>query len=139
MEFCDLGKHCEQCRIQDYLPFICTHCNRYFCKEHMNNHDNCLLTEEQRDSKNNYIVCPLNSCKIQIDISKNNDSEYLNEIVDKHIRENKCLTKPKVYKCKLCKSTSTIRNKCRNCGKNYCLRHRFPEIHNCLKDNKIYK
>ena len=34
MEFSDLGKHCKLCKQQDFLPFMCDHCNEWFCKDH---------------------------------------------------------------------------------------------------------
>merc|ERR1711964_47025 len=30
----DIGEHCSVCRRQDYLPFYCEDCKKYFCREH---------------------------------------------------------------------------------------------------------
>lgn len=38
MEFSNLGKHCFICRQQDFLPFFCNFCEKYYCLEHRN-HD----------------------------------------------------------------------------------------------------
>lgn len=36
MEFCDLGMHCslKECNRQDYLPFQCKYCKKFYCLEH---------------------------------------------------------------------------------------------------------
>ena len=39
MEFYDLGQHCFFCKQQDYLPFKCINCKKFFCKEHKNAHE----------------------------------------------------------------------------------------------------
>ena len=38
MEFSNLGKHCEICNKQDYLPFEYKCCNKFYCLEHRNLH-----------------------------------------------------------------------------------------------------
>jgi len=40
-------------------------------------------------------------------------------------------------KCHHCKKKTCILSKCK-CGKNYCLEHRFPEIHKCEFDHKEF-
>jgi hypothetical protein len=36
MEFSDVGEHCSDltCKRQDYLPFKCEECNKYYCLDH---------------------------------------------------------------------------------------------------------
>lgn len=68
MEFPTTGKHCsvKDCKLLDFLPFICEHCQVTFCKEHFNiaSHE-CLKTEtikfivEQSAS----FLCSNESCK----------------------------------------------------------------------------
>ena len=39
MEFSDIGRRCEACGIQDYLPFRCDSCNRYYCLAHKDHNE----------------------------------------------------------------------------------------------------
>ena len=34
MEFDNIGKKCNYCNQRDFLPIICLHCKKHFCKEH---------------------------------------------------------------------------------------------------------
>lgn len=84
------GKQCQVCKQLDYLPFLYNDCKLYYCSEYIRNHDNCCLSKE---TINNYIVSPLNKCKIDIDINKVNDITYVNNKMEQHIVGNKCHTK----------------------------------------------
>lgn len=68
MEFPETGKHCsiKECKLLDFLPFVCEHCQATFCKEHfhMVSHK-CLKTENTKLAKEKSInfLCSKESCK----------------------------------------------------------------------------
>ena len=66
MEFTDLGKHCDFCNKQDYLPFNCDKCKKYFCKEHWKQH-NCKKKEASKEDLVSEIVNFLKKSKALID------------------------------------------------------------------------
>ena len=130
MELEKKGKHCQVCKQLDYLPFQCNDCKMYYCSEHIRTHNNCI---SNKDTIKNYIVCPLNKCKIHIDINNANDSVYINNKMDQHIVGNECHTKKStLYKCKFCKVVSNVNIKCNQCGKQCCMKHRYPDTHKCI-------
>ena len=80
----------------------------YYCSEHIREHNSCI---SNKDTIKNYIVCPLNKCKIHIDINNANDSVYINNKMEQHIVGNECHTqKSTLYKCKFCKVVSNVIN-----------------------------
>ncbi|XP_050449190.1 AN1-type zinc finger protein 1-like [Cataglyphis hispanica] len=68
MEFPENGKHCsvKDCKLLDFLPFVCEHCQATFCKEHfhMVSHE-CLNTENAKlpIGKSINFQCSKESCK----------------------------------------------------------------------------
>lgn len=69
MEFPETGKHCsiKDCKLLDFLPFVCEHCQATFCKEHfhMLSHE-CLKTEKSKpdpEKLTKSFVCSKESCK----------------------------------------------------------------------------
>lgn len=68
MEFPETGKHCsiKDCKLLDFLPFVCEHCQATFCKEHfhMISHE-CLKTESAKCAaeKSTNFLCSKESCK----------------------------------------------------------------------------
>lgn len=47
----DVGKHCDFCRQNDFLPFYCDDCNKYFCSSHRHkesHHCEWLLKQEKQ-------------------------------------------------------------------------------------------
>jgi len=68
MEFPETGKHCSinNCKLLDFLPFICEHCQATFCKEHfhMMSHE-CLKTKStiSNQEKSMNFLCSKESCK----------------------------------------------------------------------------
>lgn len=68
MEFPETGKHCsiKDCKLLDFLPFVCEHCQATFCKEHfhMMSHE-CLKTENAKCAveKSVIFLCSKESCK----------------------------------------------------------------------------
>jgi predicted nucleic acid binding AN1-type Zn finger protein len=53
MEFSDLGKMCNFCNRQDYLPIKCDNCHKFFCSEHssMDSHK-CQDIKKKKKGKN---------------------------------------------------------------------------------------
>ena len=63
MEFSDLGKHCAKCNYIDYLPFLCTQCNKYYCLEHRSYDEHeCKNKPKQTKLKEKDLVIPKNKC-----------------------------------------------------------------------------
>ena len=66
MDFYDLGKHCKECKRQDYLPIMCDVCSNYYCKDHssIDNHK-CISKKNDIKEKSNDIKfkCSLKGCK----------------------------------------------------------------------------
>ena len=129
MELEKLGKHCHTCKQLDYLPFKCGDCNNHYCKDHIGNHEGCSIYKE---TIKNFIECPLNKCKINIDVNRVNEENYLDNIMNDHITSKKCHIKSTLYKCKFCKSKTNIKMTCTNCGKRCCMKHRYPDTHKCI-------
>ena len=108
MEFSNLGKHCscEDCYLQDFLPFKCNLCQKDFCLEHRTyeshkckNFKSTILTEEEK-------------------------------IKAEKERKKRIKSHPKCIKCKLRSGTNF---KCKTCGKFTCISHRMAQSHNCSK------
>merc|ERR1712066_772985 len=65
------GKHCSKCDFLDFLPTTCPHCEKIYCKVHLNvvsGHD-CAEFTKLEDSKKNVpslpkYICALHSCNI---------------------------------------------------------------------------
>ncbi|XP_077273156.1 AN1-type zinc finger protein 1 [Temnothorax americanus] len=68
MEFPATGKQCSvaDCKLLDFLPFVCEHCQATFCKEHFNmvSHE-CLKTETSESVVKQLasILCSNDSCE----------------------------------------------------------------------------
>jgi len=68
MEFPETGKHCsiKNCKLLDFLPFVCEHCRAIFCKEHfhMISHE-CLKTKSTTSNQERSMnfLCSKESCK----------------------------------------------------------------------------
>ncbi len=110
MEFSDVGKHCYYCKQQDFLPFQCERCQRYFC-----------LTHKEPDA---------------------HECECL--VVNKTKTKTKTKTKINTtrvtkYKCSVpgCKQRMSFSNICTGCGKHHCLRHRYPDLHQCKSNQTV--
>ena len=115
MDFSDLGKHCYYCNRQDYLPFQCDCCNKYFCKEHWKEH-NC----KKKEIKYKDIKCPLCFKKFILEESED-ENNYISKHFDvscSYFKEKCCFKKCKEY---------NYLNECIKCKKKYCISHRHHE------------
>ncbi|KAL4230246.1 zinc finger protein [Mactra antiquata] len=134
MEFPHLGTHCFQkdCKQLDFLPMKCDACSEIFCNDHI--HYNTHSCPDSYKKDNQVPVCPL--CNKPIPLKK---GEVPDVVVGRHI-DSDCQSDPakerrKVYtnKCSMkgCKVKELIPVKCDKCHKNFCLRHRFEDDHEC--------
>ena len=128
MEFEDLGKHCAFCKQKDILPMRCNLCEQYFCIDHIRYDDHKCPSAHKYD--NVVIVCKY--CDQSVQLIPDVDPKI---IVEEHLRYNCNPSKKHTKICPVrgCKqklyAVNTI--KCEKCGKEVCLKHRFPEDHNC--------
>eukprot|EP01100_Stratorugosa_tubuloviscum_P013586 TRINITY_DN689_c1_g1_i1.p1 TRINITY_DN689_c1_g1~~TRINITY_DN689_c1_g1_i1.p1 ORF type:complete len:183 (-),score=67.87 TRINITY_DN689_c1_g1_i1:146-694(-) len=141
MEFPNLGKHCEfeECQQLDFLPFKCNCCKKNFCLEHRTfESHNCKIWKEEQE-KQKPLICPLCGDPIPSQLIKGKDKD---SIMNEHI-ETKCrvtcttttTTTTNKQSCQFlrCKQSSSLAFvQCRFCSKQYCLKHRFEQDHNCL-------
>lgn len=37
----DVGRHCKQCNLKDFLPIFCQYCQQNFCRTHIFEHSGC--------------------------------------------------------------------------------------------------
>jgi AN1-type zinc finger protein 1 len=95
MEFFTLGKHCTICKVIDYLPFTCEHCQETYCVDHrtVKDHECKKYVEVKKESKQ--IVEKLHSCKIKNceEASLSNCKKCKNRYCLDHLKEkdHKCL------------------------------------------------
>jgi AN1-type zinc finger protein 2 len=141
MELLDKGKHCseEYCHQFDILPAKCKACLKIFCNEHIK-YDNHKCREAY---KFDYQIptCPL--CHETIEFQRGKD---LNICLAEHIQncenEESNMKKKKANKTKCsilkCKTKSNIMPfECKNCNKNFCIKHRMQEDHDCQARNEL--
>ncbi|VDM96459.1 unnamed protein product [Thelazia callipaeda] len=136
-EFPGFGRHCHanSCHLLDFLPVRCDACQRDFCASHYAyDAHNCISAYK----KNIQVpVCPL--CGVPIPVARN---ERPDAKVGNHIDSN-CKSNPasamkgRIYtnRCSqvYCKKRELIPIKCDECGQNFCLKHRFPADHDCIR------
>ena len=148
MEF-ELGSLCQfkNCQVKDYLPVQCPHCKLMFCKDHYfpDNHGcNFDITKVNQTPK-----CPI--CNELIHIKQDMNINY---IMNLYIQSNCSKYLLKDWKAQLKKdkeryktcSLSTCFNKeeydtitCSLCYQKFCLQHRHPDDHSCIKIKKKKK
>ena len=129
-----IGAHCSHpgCGQKDFLPFKCDCCSRVYCLEHRTYHaHNCPLAGG-KDTK--VIICPLCAKSIKL-----NGSKDVHEAFDLHSRtecdpSNYQKAKKKT-RCPVPGCREHLREvntfKCKECGIEVCLAHRFPADHAC--------
>ena len=110
MDFSDIGHSCEYpyCRKQDYLPFYCQACQKYYCLEHKD--------------------YAMHECA--------NDPHKLDReqtLAYQKAKKSNKKTKVIKYQCCVegCKKSNQVPINCQKCHHNFCLKHRYSEIHNC--------
>ncbi|GMH18712.1 hypothetical protein Nepgr_020553 [Nepenthes gracilis] len=130
----NLGKHCsvDDCKLLDFLPFTCDACRRVFCLEHRSyTQHNCPRANGQDVT---VVICPLCAQGVRLipeqdpniswEVHVNTDCDPSN--YDKATKKRKCPASS-------CREALTFSNsiKCRDCGVDHCLKHRFGPDHKC--------
>lgn len=105
MQFEDIGKHCTLCKRKDFLPFKCSGCSSYFCKDHIKPH---ICTQTNADTTV-LIECPLCSqsfpASTTIDPNISWEQHYADSCVNAKLRCKQCnasMSEYKAFKCKYC-------------------------------------
>lgn len=154
MEFPQLGQHCsvKTCNqlgknlllkfyflyqiffLLDFLPLKCDACTSIFCKNHIKYNEHQCPSSYRKDIQ--IPICPL--CNQAVPYEHRDQSPDI--VVSAHI-DRDCKSDParkkreKVYsnKCSIttCKQREAIDVYCEKCYKKFCLRHRFPDDHQC--------
>ena len=134
MQFENVGAHCDYqyCHQKDFLPFRCGKCSKMFCLAHRTCKDHECPYKDADEVL--LIICPI--CGMKIKITGADDPS---EVFDAHSKTscNPELVKPvPKERCDAegCYAVLTPINtySCAKCGGlKYCLKHRFPDSHNC--------
>ncbi|EDV20529.1 uncharacterized protein TRIADDRAFT_50976 [Trichoplax adhaerens] len=130
MEFPQLGQNCSnpQCSRLDFLPVKCNACHKIFCNDHyLYTSHNCPLAY----TKDVQVpVCPL--CNQPVPVGK---GESPDDKVSRHMDNDCKFEKPvkRSNRCSLkgCKMIELVPVVCPSCKKNFCLKHRHEQDHNC--------
>ncbi|KAK6626343.1 hypothetical protein RUM43_006654 [Polyplax serrata] len=136
MEFPQVGEHCNEvtCNKLDFLPIKCDACGKIFCCEHMNYEKHKCPGAHKKDVQ--VPVCPL--CGLPVPTPRNQKPDVtVSAHIDNHCMADPAKAKKKVNsnKCNVpgCKIKEMIPVICAQCKKNFCLLHRFPDVHSCQK------
>merc|ERR1712130_202132 len=115
MELPHIGTHCQlkSCNRLDYLPFKCNHCSFNFCENHWK--------PDQHE------------CAKFIKNEENSTSTKPQKSTEKQ-KPEKPKKKRKRNPCQLpnCSGYNLVKMNCNQCGGNFCMKHRFPEDHQCI-------
>uniref|UniRef100_A0A915BZ88 AN1-type domain-containing protein n=2 Tax=Parascaris univalens TaxID=6257 RepID=A0A915BZ88_PARUN len=134
-EFPGFGRHCSfaECHLLDFLPVRCDACSRDFCSTHYPYESHRCESSYKKDVQ--VPVCPL--CGKPVPVAR---GELPDVVVGRHI-DMDCKSDPalssrgKIYanRCSVrgCKKRELIPIQCKECGLNFCLKHRFPSDHDC--------
>ncbi|XP_065058953.1 AN1-type zinc finger protein 2A-like [Rhopilema esculentum] len=135
MEFPELGKHCslENCKQLDFLPVDCDLCKKVFCKDHVGYEQHACTEKYQKDRR--VPVCPLCNQPVSIKPGEIPDRR-VNDHIESDCKSDLALAKRKTYtnKCSVkgCKQRELVPVTCATCRKNFCLRHRHENDHECI-------
>merc|ERR1712226_606047 len=106
MELPHIGTHChlKSCNKLDYLPFKCNKCQLSFCESHHEPklHSCSSLATEEKESHQPQKIKP-----------------------KKKKKSNPCQMPE-------CRGFNLVPMTCRDCGLNFCMKHRFAVDHACL-------
>ncbi|KAL5059342.1 hypothetical protein RYX36_030946 [Vicia faba] len=139
-EFPDLGKHCtvSDCRLNDFLPFTCDRCNQVYCLEHRSYIKHHCTKPNKQDVT--VVICPLCAKSVRLIPDKDPNilwEHHVNTDCDPSNYEK--VTKKKKCPTQGCRETLVFSNtiKCRDCGIEHCLKHRFGPDHKCPGPEKL--
>lgn len=117
----------------------CDACSSIFCKDHMK-YDEHQCSSSYR--KNIQIpICPLCNQAVPYEYRDQSPDRVVSAHIDRDCRSDPARAKrEKIYsnKCsvRLCKQREAIQVNCEKCLKTFCLRHRFPDDHQCQGLNR---
>lgn len=129
MEIPTLGENCAfpGCGQLDFLPFVCKGCARTFCLDHRNDHGCGYVAQDTT-----CVVCPMCGSSV-----KHVPGESIHVTFERHSSTscdpNKHPSRSKRCGAPRCKEKLTAVNayRCRHCGTEVCMTHRFPDKHAC--------
>lgn len=136
-EFPGFGRHCSfsECHLLDFLPVRCDACSKDFCASHFSYDAHHCESSYRKDVQ--VPVCPL--CGKLVPVPK---GQLPDVVVGNHIDAD-CKSDPalasrgKIYtnRCsqKGCKKRELVPMVCKDCDQNFCIKHRFPADHDCLR------
>lgn len=120
------GKHCTQCRMLDFLPIKCSGCGLAFCASCSRQSEH-HCTGAAAPPPRVIPVCPL--CDAPVSCKPGQDP---NSAVELHIRQGcKPVARPTLCSHPRCKRKVQVPILCRDCGLNFCVKHRMPNVHKC--------
>ncbi|EGD74583.1 hypothetical protein PTSG_05948 [Salpingoeca rosetta] len=131
MELPSVGQHCSlsSCTRLDFLPYTCPGCQQVFCDKHWRPEQHRCSVETFDDVK--ALKCPLCKAKIQ-PVKGQNPNIAMDEHIDSGCKKHKVRkANPNRCSCAGCKVTEVMPFLCDRCLKNYCLKHRHPDDHDC--------
>lgn len=133
MEFSNVGQHCavDDCRVKDFLPFVCSQCKKSFCVDHRSPGQHGCNVEAR---SNEALFCPRCHQQLRVRYDRDDDPQL---ILAQHAMSN-CTKhvvasfQPK-HACQAngCKKKTDAALLCFQCKKNFCLTHRAPDSHKC--------
>merc|ERR1712127_438060 len=133
MEMPHIGKHCQlkSCNQLDYLPFNCKHCRFSFCLGHWKPEDHSCseikkINLPENSSQHKTSQHSILQTKVTTTTSSGHSSSNKPEKPKKKRKQNPCNMPD-------CNGYNLVKMGCGDCGVNFCVKHRFPEEHECLR------
>lgn len=120
-------------QILDFLPLKCCACEQIFCKEHFR-YDSHNCSKSYLMNKQ-VPICPL--CNNPVPQQKGESADLVvGQHIDRFCQSDPALKKRSnifTNKCSLkgCKQKEMMSLICKDCGKNFCIKHRHPIDHSC--------
>jgi predicted nucleic acid binding AN1-type Zn finger protein len=130
MELPHIGDQCSEksCGQLDFLPVKCDGCKAKFCSQHWTYDGHNCPQPRLKDVQ--VPVCPLCDKPVANKPGANPD-EAVSAHLDRDCKaEGKYKRKPRCTK-ERCKTRELIKIDCNVCLKNFCLKHRHPQDHEC--------
>ena len=133
-----IGEHCFKCQRLDFLPLTCSDCKRVFCSAHFSSHA-CTSPNHNTNDNSQVILCPLCAKGVKVPPGSMSDP---NVLMDRHMASADCdpSNYSRVHKKQKCpvqgcreKLTTVNSYTCQSCRTVCCLKHRFPEAHQCRR------
>uniref|UniRef100_A0A0R3S1J1 AN1-type domain-containing protein n=1 Tax=Elaeophora elaphi TaxID=1147741 RepID=A0A0R3S1J1_9BILA len=121
--------------ILNFLPIRCDACKKDFCGSHYSYDAHCCQSSYKKDMQ--VPVCPL--CNKPVPVAREeNPDRRVSDHIDSNCESNPAIAlKGKIYTyhCsqRHCKKRELVPIKCNQCKRNFCLKHRFPADHHCMK------